>query len=677
MRVTILYQFQRITTPSLMFLFGLLTALPVCAAPCAWVVSAETNQTLYTRLQALPAGDCALADQRVDASEIAQVWHKGDKNVILRWTPRACIQGEDGRLAPLDLPGFTRQCPQTARLIENSAQNPDFPAAQKPVPRGVQTVPHTNVSLMTATAALELAAFLGLLAWLALAWRRVLRLPTPLRREELRWWVAGLSVGVLALLLRFAVPPTLSNWYTTVLGPREIPQVDRYGTGHLALQWILRGAAFHGENTLFVTNAVLGALIPPIWLVALRQRALPLRTALLASALLSVLPLHVRLTNSASEHVLAAFAFLAALAAWQAAQRASRRLDVALLGLLAVVLALVTALTRVDAVAPLAAIAGWSLLVDRTVPPLPVTRRMLATLLWLGVLALVLTVVLPLVQAAVLEQGTPIPAAADRAQAMHDFLPGMQRLLFAAPGWIGPIVGLALLAGLVVGLRQEPMLTILAVATFLTIPLGIARSPYDFIMARYYLPVLPMITLLAALGLAPLARRAWVTPLLLIAVVLVARPAWQVKYTFQEEFEWLRGQLAQQPAGCTVAQVAVTRGQTQGNDVDCCLDLPRSPLVAAFPDITFARVDSADDLAALPGACRLYYEGSACALVETAELKSRNATELAWYKTHCADVRHTAGLTQLAETALTPYAHVDAFGGKPVPVRLFRLKPTR
>jgi hypothetical protein len=668
--------FQALVRISL--LTALLSVLPTLAlaAPCPWVISPQTSQQLYDRLNALPPSDCRLADQSVKEGIVGEVWKKADESVPLHWSPRACTTGEDGRLQPLDLADFAQKCPQVARILQANSELADFPHATKPVPRGKTQVLDAEYDPVRVTVWLELLAFLGLLAWLGLAFNRR-------TQAEILWWQAGLALFALALLMRIAVAPSLSNWYTTVLGQNEVARVDRYGSGHIALQVLLRSALPWSDRVLFGANQLLGAAIVPLWLVVLRQRGMALRTAFLAAGLLAVLPLHVRLTNSASEHVLAAFFWLAALATWQAAlmtwqaarvtwQAALKTRGVAL-ALLATLLALLTALTRVDTTAPLLAIAAWTLLADRSERPVPLPRRLMATLLWLLVCVLALLFILPIVQVAVVEQGVPMPHKAERLQALHDFLPGMRRMLFALPGWIGPLVGVALLVGLLRGLRARPLLTLTAIATFLTIPAVIGRSPYDFIMMRYYLPLLPILTLFAALGLEPLLRREWVTPLLLVAIVALGWPAWHVRYAFQDEYDWLRTQLAQEPQACTVAQIGVGHKREFFHDLDCCLDLPRCPLVAELPRHTFVLTDSVAELQAAPGQCKLYYEGSVCALQPTADLQARNPQELKWFKRQCAELRQMPGLMPMAESAVTSFAHTDAFGGKPVHVRLYRI----
>ena len=62
-----------------------------------------------------------------------------------------------------------------------------------------------------------------------------------------------------------------------------------------------------------------------------------------------------------------------------------------------------------------------------------------------------------------------------------------------------------------------------------------------------------------------------------------------------------------------------------------------------------------------------------CALQPTAELLARNPQELKWFKRQCEEVRQMPGLVSMAEARVTPFAHTDAFAGKPVTVRLFRV----
>ena len=118
----------------------------------------------------------------------------------------------------------------------------------------------------------------------------------------------------------------------------------------------------------------------------------------------------------------------------------------------------------------------------------------------------------------------------------------------------------------------------------------------------------------------------------------------------------------------------MSRSRTLPRDVDCCLDLTRCPLVAELPGRTFVLTDSAQELQAVPGACRLYYEGSVCSLQATDDAQLLNSEEGKWFKRACADVRQTPGLIPIAQAVMSPTSHTNAFSGKPVTVQLFRVE---
>lgn len=655
----------------LLLLVFLLVPLPALGRPCPWAVTPEASQKLYENMRnsAPLAEDCTLGDQTVQQNVVQQQWQKGPQHIPLHWAARACTTGDDPRLEPLEMQLFSQQCPQTATRLALLAQSPDWPRATLPIPSDQLHVLHTDIQLVQATAVLEVLVLLGLLLWLLLGLRQLWL--TPELRVE---WQLGVGVLILALLSRFLTPPTLSNWYTPTLGLQPEPRAELYGSGHAALQWLLRAVLPWTDTTIFATNQLLGALVPPLWFVALRQRKIHPGTAALAGALLAVLPLHVRLSASASEHVLAATAWMGALVAWQSSLRQERWMPRIFLGLLGMALGALTALTRVDTAPLVLTLALWTLLADPEELPPRLARRWIYALLLLLVWVVTFALVFPLVQTAVLAHGTPLPQWADRQQAMHDFLPGLRRLAFASPGWIGPLVGSAVLFGLLRGLLQIPVLTVTLVLTFLCVPLGIGRSPYDFVMMRYYLPVLPLLTLPAALAFQSVVTRKWLGPLVIVLTVLLGWRAWQVRYAFQDEYTWLLHQLEQQNQPCTVAQVAVGNRYSIRQDVDCCLDLTRCPLIAALPTHTFVQTDTQAELLAVKGNCVLYYEGAVCAMADTPEMLNARAPELAWFRQRCAEVHQTPGLVKMAETHVTPRGHRDAFGRDPVPVRLWRLQ---
>ncbi len=654
----------------LLVLLSLLAA-PALAQPCAWTISPQQNQTVYDRLRALPdTGEhCVLDAQSAQRNAIIQRWLHNGVQLDVTWAPRACQGGTDARIVPENLRPLMTACPRLAAAVQTVADARDWPQADKPEQRENPRQFGQDYQLVQATAMLEGALAFALLLWLLLALRRA-------RQPDLQpWWRAGAAVTLLALVVRFLVPPALSNWFTPTLALTEIPRAEFYGPGHVALQWLLRSVLPWSDRLIFAANQLLGALVVPLWLIVLFQRGVALRTALLAAGFVAVLPLHARLSASASEHVLAAFTWMAALAAWQASVRAEVWLPRLSLGLLAVGLALLTALTRIDTTPLVALLALWVLPPVLTAGPPPLRRRVVAALLWLVVFALVVALLLPLLQTMVQDRGRPLPTWHDRTQALYDVPAGLGRLFFTLPGWIGPLVGTLALVGLIIG--RAPWLALLAVISLLAVPLGIGRSPFDFIMMRYYLPVLPVLTLPAALALERLPTRRWLIPVLLLGVVLLGWPAWRAHYGFADEYTWLRSRLSVERHACTVAQVPVSNTGRPNSDVDCCLDLARCPLVAALPTTTFAVANSPEALLALPGDCLYYYEGTACGLQPTPELLRRRPAEFKQLQATCEAMRQTPGLMLGGEAEVAPLSHFDAFGDQPVHVRLWRVERNR
>lgn len=656
-------------------------AAPALAQPCGWGVSSAANRALYERVEKAQVGnaECQLGDQTANQGVIEQGWQRGATTVKLHWAAQACTAGTDARLVPTDLPQLAAICPETAKRLKGLAQAADWPQAEKPKPDDHERPVGWEYQLAVAAAALLVAVLLGLGAWLLWSLRRVLATSAPERAAQLVWWQAGAGLTLLALAVRILVPPSLSNWYTPVLSLGQLPRAELYGSGHIALQWLLRSVLPWSDRVLLAAQLSLGAAAVPLWLVVLRQRGFLLRTAVLAAGLLAVLPLHVRLSNSASEHVLAATAWLGALAAWQAALRSERRSARVALGLLAVACAVLTAMTRLDAAAVLLAIAGWSLAADSAESAPPLRQRLSAALLWTLVAGLILLGLLPWLRTAVVERGTPMPEMQERLLAARDVRAGLFAFAFDQPGWIGPLVGGAGLVGFGVLLFKRPWLTLVGAATFMVVPFALGRSPYDFIMMRYYLPVIPLLTLPAAVLFEPVTQRRWVTPLLLVATLALGWNAWQWRYAFQDEYDWLRTQMAELPADCTLAQVAVANRQEPNSDVDCCLDVARSPLNALYPQLRRAYVDSPEQLRALQTdaggrqTCVVYYEGAVCALAPTEEMRKRRPKQLQQFHDKCAALAAMPELTPLAATHVSPNSHFPAFRPEPVPVRLLRL----
>src|SRR5262249_55855865 len=149
--------------------------------------------------------------------------------------------------------------------------------------------------------------------------------------------------------------------------------------------------------------------------------------------------------------------------------------------------------------------------------------------------------------------------------------------------------------------------------------LGRSFLPDELVGARYFLFTIPIFLIAAGQGFAALLRLAPQRRRTLVAgagigvvalwSALAGRGAYAARYAFQDEYSFARRALAQLPAGCTVYAMPM-RVDVFRRDLDCCLDVRRSPLVLDFPQLHFQ--DLPDPAAAVfdsPSECVAYFEG--------------------------------------------------------------------
>ena len=153
------------------------------AQPCPWTINPTASQSVFDRLKALPptTEGCALTGQSSEPSRMLQHWRHASETFELTWTPRACTQGDDPRIVPLNLRPLQTACPQFAQTLQEVVDGRDWPRADKPVPRDNPRQYGREYHIVMAAAALEVLLALGLLLWLVLAARQVVKLPEPLR----------------------------------------------------------------------------------------------------------------------------------------------------------------------------------------------------------------------------------------------------------------------------------------------------------------------------------------------------------------------------------------------------------------------------------------------------------------------------------------------------------------
>lgn len=529
---------------------------------------------------------------------------------------------------------------------------------------------------------------LSLLLAVALAIRGLSR-REPLGVEGRRWLLLGTAAFLLALLLRLSVRPSLANWYTIML-PASGAMDGRFGPGGLVLQRALSLVLPWTDRTLFTANAVIGSFAVAVAVGIARERRMPLAAAGALAVFFALAPLHVRISASPSEHVLASTLALVALWLWLRAQR----LDSSLQGGLALLLLGGAVLTRAEIWIQLAAIGLWGVLRDPEERALDTRGRRRFALVFAAVWMLVgvyayFAIVVP--------SQHPGPDLRGIENAAGQLLAQYWHVAFSQPRWVSPLAVLLALPGTVFLFVRRRWL-LLGIALFLAlafVPLGRDLQHDGLLGARYFLATLPVFLMLPACGLYACGRgiagvlrrlprlprlagvtrvQQAVTALLLLVVGLgdwsLSKSAYRARYTFQDEYDFLRGALARVPDGCTVTSVPI-RSKRYHRDLDCCLEMDLSPLSIVYPHLHFASLDKPGEIDG-PG-CRYYYESSVCSIdLPRAEISAVDRPAIRIIRRECRQAR-TAPLSLLAGTRVSPRSTNGYFDGHAPEVRLFRV----
>jgi len=509
------------------------------------------------------------------------------------------------------------------------------------------------------------------------------------RRERVeRGWLLVVASGFgLALLLRLSVQPAPANWYDAVL-PASGALGSRFGPGFLVLQRVVSTLLPWSDTTLFTVNAVIGALAVPIAVAIARERRLPLTAGAALGVLFALAPLHVRISASASQHALASTLTLTALWLWLRADRLGSKLHAAL----AVVLLAAVALTRAEAWIQLLAIVVWGVLREPEEPASTASQRRRFALVFLGAWA---AIGLGCYFLVVVPSHHPMPDVEGIRLAASQLIYQYPDVAFTPPRWVSPLaVLLAVPGGLYLLVKRWRVLAGIAIYLVLAfVPLGRTLQHDGPLGARYFLVTIPLFLTLSAcglyvcgqgvlwvFGLVPrLARAAWLQPaltaLLFLAAGLgdlaLAAPAYRARYTFQDEYAFLRSDLARVPDGCSVVSLSL-RGRRFKRDLDCCLDIHKSPLSLAYPRLHLLEATSARELDG-PG-CRYYYESAACSIALPPESVSPvDRPGLAFLRRECAQARHKTS-SEAAEAHVSPRTTNDYFPHGQPEVRLLRIR---
>jgi len=152
---------------------------------------------------------------------------------------------------------------------------------------------------------------------------------------------------------------------------------------------------------------------------------------------------------------------------------------------------------------------------------------------------------------------------------------------------------------------------------------------------------------------------------------VASRSAYATRYAFQDEYSFARTALRALPPDCDVYQVPV-RADPLPRDLDCCLDLPRSPVVLEFPRLRFQPMPP-DAHAMLSGSgCVAYFEGIGCEIPLSENGLSGVAAE--YFGARCHAARAEIPSPPVAETTTSARTTEGFFTTQPPHVRLYRLR---
>lgn len=622
------------------------------------------------------AGSCTLVHVDTQLFRTRIAWSRDGVQHEVLLAPRGCVNeptqtGSD--LAMHAPPELGDACPDALAALRAFVGEPRevAPLAPGQAARWSEAGEDVPAEPREVAGLLALVALLAGVAWLVSAWRSR-GSSEPARATQASAWrrLALLGFGI-GLLARFAVAPSLGNWYGAFL-PVEGFGEQRFGATAALVQAGVRALLPWTVELAFGLFRVIGALAVPLTILLVRRLGGSLAAGALAGVLVALEPIPVRLSASSSEHVIAATLALTAWLCWQttASERgwAPRVLALALAGL--------AVLTRADCLPQLLVLPVFTLLGQPLVEReawLPLRRRVVDALAFVLGLAAIgvfawLRVVLP--------SNHPGPNLAGVTSTIDLLFVQFAVIAGEPPHWL-TWTGLSLAAlGCValVALSRWRLLGCVGLALVLIfVPLGRNLSHDGLTGARYFVLLMPLLGLLAAATVewiacwiaAPRRRAVGLAGVLGFAGIelLAARSGWRHEYTFQAEYRVLAAALAARADtldGCTLWFVR-PRQPTGEPDLDCCLWPASSPLQLVAPGLRMRAMPSKGEPSDADG-CQLYYEGSVCALVPELAEQSPQATSRILEQ--CDALRRREGEV-VVETDVTDQTLNPRFRGRP------------
>ncbi len=676
---------------------------------CQRVAPRETIEAFHAAISQDADLDCTLLSVKTRFWKTRIRWWTGEEMLApVLLAPAGCLVRSTVKGEHLSLAAdaeFQRRCPAAFERMKAQVESGEFSRVFTVKTRG-KTAQRSRVLQTEEEIALHLARW-ALLLCLALLVLHAIRAMLGRNHRVDRTWLALAAIGfAVAAAVRLGLEPRLANWYAEVL-PLRGSFYGRFGPGVFEFQRLLRALFPWNDRTLFVSSSLMGALAAPIAVAIVKRCRAPALVAAGVVLFTAFSPYHVLVSISGSDHVLSATLVLGALAAW--IHGVGRR-DPLLL-CLALALVVAASLTRLDAWPWLAAVPLWPWLLgeeERGARAPEASRRLagltaLYGLVWcaIGVLGY-LAIALP--------SHHPYPGAGDLLESAGHFIPQYFLISLTPPFWFSPVATLLSLVGGAWMLKHRPRLLACVVLSLAAafIPLGRYIRHGDILGARYFIGTIPLFLISSGFGLVVClsglqrARAALVSAggatarplpfhppgdsilsLLLVAVigaatVLLTLPTYRTRYTFQDEYDFLKQHLLQLPDGCTVYQLPM-RHRAYEHDLDCCLDAPRSPLLIAFSGLHFSTLDEEGKRPPPPpdrqaNGCEAYVESSICSIQPTETTLRRFPRAYSTIRSLCAKVLHDNAFEPLASDRLSNRSTHDLFGNREPSIRLLRWK---
>lgn len=459
----------------------------------------------------------------------------------------------------------------------------------------------------------------------------------------------GFAVFFIALVLRLAIPIGPTNWHTHLFGVGTVENFARFGPGTWVLQAGLWSLFSPSDVVLGRAHAVIGALSVPLLYAILRARKTSIAIATSVAIFWALSPVHIRISASFSEHVVSStLSLLLLLVALRGGS-----FGVALSALLIPAIAL----CRFDAWPQLAMVPLWIVFGN-----LAEEQRGFRSRIWAATPYFAIWAVAGLIiQRAFFSGGLSHPPPAI-SEVLGELF-GLGRFLihyFGAantyPFWFSPVAAWLMIPGAYWMFKKRRLLLVTLIWTLLVsfVPLG--RSPGELVTARYFLPALALLLIPAGHGLEwLLARTKLQNPwpfrgLAYVAAFAMALPSIGYRYGFQDEYDFLRSELATLSPDCTIVTLPV-RHPSMPRDIDCCMALPYSPLALVFPGMKLIELEDRDlRFDDLETECVVYYENPICHLDPASDWEGIWDETRETFNERCSGIVETNRLERIAHS---------------------------